>query len=100
MSDAMQPQVRPYHAGDEGALLRTWNAALASDPINATTWRQKVLLDPNFDPEGCLVAQVDGEARGFILSLVRQVAFFHDGLQPEDAWITAFGVDPAYAGRG
>lgn len=100
MSDATQPRVRPYHAGDEAALLRTWNAALASDPINATTWRQKVLLDPNFNPEGCLVAEVDGEARGFILSLTRQVPFFNDGLQPEDAWITAFGVDPAYGGRG
>ncbi len=100
MTDARQPRVRPYRAGDEAALLRTWNAALTSDPINATTWRQKVLLDPNFNAEGCLVAEAKGEACGFVLSLTRQVPFFNDGLQPEDAWITAFGVDPAFQGQG
>ncbi len=94
------PQIRPYRAGDETALLRSWNSALSRDPINATTWRMKVLLDPNFDPEGCLVAEVEGEARGFLLSLVRRVPFFNDGLEPEAAWITAFGVDPAYQGGG
>lgn len=100
MVDTIQTQIRPYHAYDETALLRTWNAALVADPINAISWRQKVLLDPNFDPEGCLIAEVDGEARGFILALVRQVPFFGDGLQPDNAWITAFGVDPAVRASG
>lgn len=92
--------VRPYRPDDEAAVVRTWNAALASDPITFTTWRTKVLLDPNFDPAGCLVAEAEGEARGFVLSLVRRVPFFTDGLQPDDAWITAYGVDPAWQGQG
>ncbi len=96
----MSHRIRPYHPADESCVVRTWNAALTHDPINVITWRAKVLLDPNFDPEGCLIAEVDGEARGFLLSLTRRVPFFNDGLQPEDAWITAFGVDPAYAGQG
>ena len=92
--------VRSYLPDDETAVVRTWNAALASDPISVTTWRSKVLLDPNFDPEGCLVAEAEGEARGFLLSLIRRVPFFNDGLQPDASWITAFGVAPAWQGRG
>jgi ribosomal protein S18 acetylase RimI-like enzyme len=92
--------VRPYAAADEAAVVRVWSAAMFADPINVTTWRAKVLLDPNFDREGCLVAEVDGEVRGFLLSLVRRVPFFNDGLQPDRSWITAFGVDPACQRQG
>jgi GNAT superfamily N-acetyltransferase len=59
-----------------------------------------VLLDPNFDPAGCLIAEVDGEVRGFLLSLVRRVPFFGDGYEPDRSWITAFGVEPAFQGQG
>src|SRR4051794_4071977 len=100
MQSSTPPTVRSYEPEDEAAVLRVWNGALTSDPIAASTWRAKVLLDPNFNPEGCLVAEVEGEARGFILSLVRQVPFFNDGLDPEAAWITAYAVDPAWQRRG
>ena len=59
-------------------------------------FRRKVLLDPNFDPAECLVAEVDGALRGFVLALTRRVPFFNQGLQPEEAWVTAFGVDPRW----
>jgi mycothiol synthase len=94
------PVIRGYRPEDEAAVLRVWNAALSADPISATTWRAKVLLDPNFDRDGCLIADVDGEPRGFLLSLVRRVPFFGQGYEPEDAWITAFGVEPGWEGRG
>jgi len=92
--------IRPYLPDDEAAVVRVWNAALCADPIGVATWRAKVLLDPNFDPAGCLVAEAEGRVRGFILSLVRRVPFFNDGYQPEQAWITAFGVAPEWQGRG
>lgn len=50
--------VRPYAGNDEFSVLRVWNSAMFADPITAATWRAKVLLGPNFDPEGCLVAEV------------------------------------------
>lgn len=71
-----------------------------ADPITATTFRAKVLLDPNFDPKGCLVAEIDGEIRGFILSIVRRVPFFAMGYQEDQSWITAFGVEPAWQRQG
>lgn len=94
------PTVRAYRPDDETAVVGLWNAALSSDPISITTWRSKVLLDPNFDPDGCLVAEADGEPCGFLLSLTRHVPFFNDGLQADRAWITAFGVEPSQRGRG
>jgi len=92
--------IRPYQPADETAILEIWNAALTHDPISPATWRSRVLLDPNFQPEGCPVAVVDGQPRGFLLSLTRQVPFFTDGLQPDQAWITAFAVHPAWQGQG
>lgn len=92
--------VRPYQPADEAAVIDVWNRALGADPIGVGTWRARVLLDPNFDPAGCLVAEAEGAARGFLLSLTRRVPFYTDGLQPDQAWITAFAVDPAWQGRG
>lgn len=92
--------VRPYAPTDEEAILEVWNSALTADPISAGSWRTKVLLDPNFTAEGCPVVEAQGRARGFLLSLTRQVPFFEDGLQPEEAWITAFGVHPEWRRRG
>lgn len=86
--------VRAYDAGDEAAIISLWNATMASDPIGPAVFREKVLLDPNFDPNGCLVAEAGDAVRGFLLSLSRRVPFFNQGLQPEEAWITAFGVHP------
>ncbi len=95
-----QPVIRGYLPGDEAAVLRVWNAGLHADPINVTTWRAKVLLDANFDREGCLIAEVDGEVRGFLLSLVRRVPFFNDGWEPDRSWMTAFAVEPEWQGQG
>lgn len=95
-----QPVIRPYKPDDERAVVQTWNRALWSDPISPEIWRTKVLLDPNFDPATCAVAEVDGAVRGFVLALTRQVPFYNEGLDPASAWMTAFGVDPASQRQG
>ena len=92
--------IRPYHARDEAGVLAVWNSALVADPINAATFRAKVLLDPNFDRETCLVAEHNGAVAGFVLGLRRRVPFFGDGYEPEQSWISAFGVAPKLQGRG
>jgi mycothiol synthase len=71
-----------------------------ADPINATTWRAKVLLDPNFASDGCLIAEIDGTPHGFLLSVGRRVPFFNDGLDPDNAWITAFAVERDWQRQG
>lgn len=85
-------EIRSYRGTDEAELLTLWNATLTHDPINAATFRTKVLLDPNFGPDGLLVADEGDVLTGFVLSLARQVPLFGQGLEPNLGWITAFGV--------
>lgn len=96
----MNITVRPYRGKDEASLLAAWQAALPIDAITAQRFRTQVLLDANFKPEHLLVAEEDGAVRGFVLGVARQVPFFDLGLQPQQAWITAFGVHPQHQRRG
>lgn len=93
-------QIRPYQGTDEAELLAVWNAAMTHDTLSAELFRTQVLLDPNFQPANLPVAVVDGRVVGFVLALTRQVPLFLQGLEPEKAWITAFGVHPDYRRRG
>ncbi len=92
--------IRPYRGTDEAELLEVWHAAMIRDRISPNIFRTQVLLDPNFTPENLPVAVEDGRVVGFVLALTRQVPLFLQGLEPEKAWITAFGVHPAYQRRG
>jgi ribosomal protein S18 acetylase RimI-like enzyme len=93
-------EIRPYRGTDETALLDVWRASMHSDALGETLFRAKVLLDPNFLPENLPVAVEDGRLVGFVLALTRQVPLFLQGLEPDSAWITAFGVHPDYQQRG
>jgi mycothiol synthase len=92
--------IRPYRGIDEAALIELWSAAMTHDRIDESVFRTRVLLDANFDPGGLLMAEADGELRGFILSVARQVPLFLQGLEPELGWITAFGVHPSFRRQG
>ncbi|HVU11405.1 MAG TPA: GNAT family N-acetyltransferase [Phototrophicaceae bacterium] len=92
--------IRPYEGGDESQLLNVWRASMTADCIDETTFRTKVLLDSNFQAANLPVAIDDGRVVGFVLILTRQVPLFLQGLEAEQAWITAFGVLPAYRRRG
>jgi mycothiol synthase len=90
--------LRPYRCSDEGDLLALWNAALPQDPLDAPTFRRKVLLDPNFRPDWLLVADAESCLAGFCLCLI-------DRTPPADGpdtagWITAFGVAPQLRRQG
>jgi mycothiol synthase len=93
-------EIRPYQGSDEGPLLDLWNASATSDRIDAALFRTKVLLDPNFQPENLPVAVVRDRPVGFALGLTRQVPLASQGLEPDEAWITAFGVSPGYRSCG
>lgn len=92
--------MRPYRGADETALLALWNETLTHDRIDAARFRTQVLLDANFDPAGLLLAEVEDRLAGFVLSIARQVPLFLHGLEPGLAWITAFGVRPAWQRQG
>jgi len=98
--------IRPYRGDDEAALVELWNATMTHDRINESILRTRMLLDANFSPDGLLVAEsrtsgdTDSERCGFVLSIIRQVPLFSQGLEPDLGWITAFGVHPRYRRQG
>jgi ribosomal protein S18 acetylase RimI-like enzyme len=73
---------------------------MTADPISADLFRTKVLLDPNFTPVNLPVAVSDERVVGFVLGLTRQVPHFLQGMESENAWVTAFGVHPDYQRQG
>jgi mycothiol synthase len=92
--------IRAYRCTDEAELVGVWNAALPQDPVDAHTFRRKVLLDPSFDAERLLVAELDGRLIGFCLCLVRRVPLEGGDLDPTRGWITAMGVLPEHRRQG
>ncbi len=92
--------IRPYRGADEADVLSVWSASMTADSLGEHLFRTKVLLDPNFQPENLPVAVEDGRVVGFVLALTRQVPLFLQGLEPDKAWITAFGVHPDDQRRG
>lgn len=93
-------EIRPYRGSDEAALLAVWDAAMSHDRLSPDQFRTRVLLDPNFQPANLPLAVADGRVAGFALALTRQVPLFLQGLEPEKAWVTAFGVHPDYRRQG
>lgn len=48
--------LRQFSDGDETRLVDLWNATLHRDPLSLDAFRRQTLLNPNFDPRGCLLA--------------------------------------------
>src|SRR5437773_1309456 len=92
--------IRPFDACDDAALLPLWARTLYRDPVSPQRFRQMVLLDASFNPEGCLVLEIGGAPAGFGLGLVRREPLEGVGLQPELGWITAFFIAPEYQRQG
>jgi len=101
MAHRAQITVRPFNTGDEHVMLTLWRASMPSDGIDSDILSIKVLADPNFDPEGCLIARVEDQAVGFALALGRKMVLGPEGdLEPDSGWITVFGVAPRFRRRG
>ncbi|MEV0149791.1 MULTISPECIES: GNAT family N-acetyltransferase [unclassified Nonomuraea] len=94
--------VRAFAAGDEGALVDAWNRAMPADPTTLGWFRDCVLLDPNFDPEGLRVAvTAAGEVAGCAYAVRRLTPLAPGtGLEPETGWIPFLFVAPEHRGGG
>ncbi len=87
---------REYENSDIHQVVGLLNRTLTKDPITSETFQRKVLLDPNFDRRGALVA-VDGEkVVGFALGLVRKYKLEDAPPDFDRSWITLIGVDADY----
>lgn len=89
-----------FRVGCGAALVESWCRSLPADPMTARRFRDLVLLDPNFDPDGLRLAWRDGELVGAAYAVRRRVPLDGADLEPERGWIPFFFVDPRHRGAG
>lgn len=62
---------RSFRGRDLKAVLEIINDAMPLDRINVESFRYRVLLQENFDPELCIVSELEDRVVGFIYSIIR-----------------------------
>lgn len=92
--------LRTYRGGDESAIWKLWNECLPREGISWDQFLKKTILDRNFDPEGAIIAEQDGEIIGFAYSIVRKVPMAGTDLEPDRGWLTTIFVHPNYRRQG
>ncbi|MET8867930.1 GNAT family N-acetyltransferase [Nonomuraea sp. NPDC004580] len=93
--------LRPFQPGDETPLVEAWNRSMPADPTTAGWFRDCVLLDPNFDPEGLRVAVNGDDVVGCAYAVRRLIPLAPGtGLEPDAGWIPFFFVVPEHRGGG
>ena len=91
---------RHYAPGDGARIADAWTLAAPGDGITPRRFRDLVLLDRNFDPEGLVVAEADGRIVGAAYAVRRRVAEQGDDLERGRGWILFFFVVPDAQGAG
>jgi GNAT superfamily N-acetyltransferase len=90
----MDVTIRPYQSDDLSGVADVLAAAMPADPVSPARFTRQVLLDPNFRPEGALVARDGGETIGFCLAIARQVPLENAPPDAERGYLTLIGVRP------
>jgi len=82
-------EVVGYLNGIEGKVLQLWSKLQPNDAVSQDVFIRKVLLDPNFEREGFLVATEGSEVKGYLQCFVRKYPFLYAGKENEKGWISA-----------
>ncbi len=94
-TETTQVKIRAIDELDIGDVVRIAEKTRGS--FQPELWEDRIVYYLRRDPEGSLVAEVDGRVAGFMLGDVRSGEF---GLEEPAGWIEVIGVDPDCAGRG
>ena len=74
---------------------------LPREGVTVASFTARVLLDPNFDREGALVARSpQGDVVGFLLAIGRRHPLEDSPDDRDRGWITLFAVSPEARGHG
>jgi len=103
----MDFSIRNYRIEDEREVVELWNQCLSYDRIIPQIFEEKILLDPNFDLNGCKIAEKEGKIIGFIYALARKTPLpwgFNSFLLEEEkrgiGYIVVLFVHQEYRRRG
>jgi GNAT superfamily N-acetyltransferase len=92
--------IRTFSTGDGPRIADAWTAAAPEDGITYRRFRDLVLLDRNFDPDGLFLAVDGDEIIGAAYAVRRLIAHQGDDLEPGNGWIPFFFVVPSSRHRG
>lgn len=96
----MDLQIRPLEKADVGEVVASWNECLMYDPVTERRFTEVVLEDPNYEPDGTLVARDRDRVVGFLAAVAREGIAGKDGRgRPEEAhcgYLKGFFVRPEY----
>lgn len=81
-------------------LVQVWNRNLPADPISPARLEARVLLDPNFREQFCLLAREGDRLIGFVLGICGEGVHFPAALEGSRAWILAMAVEAAHRDQG
>jgi GNAT superfamily N-acetyltransferase len=82
------------------AVVALLQRTLPTEGITPAAFARRVLLDPNFDPDGAQVALCDQGVVGFALALRRRRPLEDAAPEATRGWITLFAVDAACRRQG
>ena len=70
-------EFRSYRNGDESQLVALFNLCFPGGIMRTTdSWRWRFMNNPNFDPEGVIIAEEKGEIRGYVIAVPRKPHFY------------------------
>ncbi len=96
-------RARPFVESDAASLLEIWNANLPFDQVCLERLRRLTLGDPNYQPEGMIVAEDARQILGFTAVVVRREPAGADGGGSERefhrAYMKVFFTIPGEAGE-
>lgn len=93
------PAYRTFRHGDAGPLCKLVARSLPNEPISREWFTDYVLLEPNFDANGLIVAETAEGIVGFIYA-VRGRGGPGIPVDPDGGWITIGAVDQSARGQG
>jgi len=73
------PTIRPMTREDLPQVVAGWNAAFGFDPVDEAKFGQVVFDDPNYDPQGVVVAAAGGRIAGAACCVARESIAGRDG---------------------
>ncbi len=93
-------RIEPFAGEWLQGVVAVLQAALHADPISPSLFVRKVLLDPNFEPEGARVALRGERVVGFGLALARRTPLEDAPPDTDRGYLTLMGVHPDYQRQG
>jgi len=93
-------EIRPFTSHDLDPVVCLLQQCLTADPMTSGIFQRKVLLDINFDEQGCLVAVADRQIVGFMYGVIRRYQLEDSPPDSDRGWITLFAVAEGWRRQG